>query len=247
MKPMKITQNVLAALSQAETDGRHLKLVGQLDRSMYLRVNEVLEAAGGKWNRKLKAHVFEGPAEDAIEAVILTGEIVRAQDFGMFETPADLADRVIELADINGTCEVLEPSAGRGALARPARQMGGYVQCYDLLPKNVEELFGQGFLDAKCLDFLTVEPSRDFDRVVMNPPFAKRADIHHIMHAWKFLKPYGRLVAIASASVMFRDDKIGESFRKHVEDVGGTIDPLPAGSFKESGTMVNTVLVTLTR
>ena len=31
----------------------------QLDRKTYLEVNKVLEALGGKWNKKHKAHIFE--------------------------------------------------------------------------------------------------------------------------------------------------------------------------------------------
>ena len=45
---MKIADDVLAVLSAAETNGNKLLLVGQLDRKMYVKANEVLEAAGGK-------------------------------------------------------------------------------------------------------------------------------------------------------------------------------------------------------
>jgi hypothetical protein len=79
----------------------------------------------------------------------------------------------------------------------------------------------------------------------MNPPFSKRADIKHVMHAFKFLKPGGRLVAIMSAGVSFRDDKLGTAFRSIVIGNGGTIEPNPEGSFKASGTSVSTVMVTM--
>jgi hypothetical protein len=59
----------------------------------------------------------------------------------------------------------------------------------------------------------------------------------------RFLKPDGRLVAIMSAGVSFRQDKRTTAFRKLVEERGGMIEPLPEDSFKESGTSVNTVLV----
>lgn len=44
---MKIEDNVLAILSTAETEGNALRLTAQLDRNMYVKVNKVLEAAGG--------------------------------------------------------------------------------------------------------------------------------------------------------------------------------------------------------
>lgn len=56
---MRVDDEVLAVLSRAETNGFELKLTGQLDRKLYERTNKVLEAAGGKWSRKAKAHIFE--------------------------------------------------------------------------------------------------------------------------------------------------------------------------------------------
>lgn len=59
---MKVCDDVLAVLSRAETNGQALLLQGQLDRKMYERTNKILEAAGGKWNKKAKAHLFDGDA-----------------------------------------------------------------------------------------------------------------------------------------------------------------------------------------
>lgn len=61
----------------------------------------------------------------------------------------------------------------------------------------------------------------------------------------KFLRPRGRLVAIMAAGVLFRQTKAFVAFRAMVENNGGTIERLPEGAFKESGTMVNTVIVTM--
>lgn len=71
---MKITNDVLDVLKAASTNGNALAINGQLDRSLYARTNKVLEACGGQWNRKAKAHLFEGDAGDALEQVVLTGE-----------------------------------------------------------------------------------------------------------------------------------------------------------------------------
>lgn len=80
----------------------------------------------------------------------------------------------------------------------------------------------------------------------MNPPFdKKRSDIHHVVHALKFLKPGGRLVAIMPSGVAFRDDVLTRDFRGIVEQRGGSIENLPDASFKQSGTTVNTVLVVI--
>lgn len=64
---MKVQEPVLAVLSRCSTQGHILKLPEQLDRKMYEAVNTVLAAAGGKWNRAIKGHIFTTDAEDAME------------------------------------------------------------------------------------------------------------------------------------------------------------------------------------
>jgi hypothetical protein len=55
------------------------------------------------------------------------------------------------------------------------------------------------------------------------------------------------VLAIMSAGVEFRSDKKTKAFRALVAEHLGDIERLPAGSFKSSGTDVNTVLVTMQR
>ncbi len=55
---MKVDQQILQVLSVAHTQGNALTLYGQLDRKLYERTNKVLDAAGGRWNRKTKGHLF---------------------------------------------------------------------------------------------------------------------------------------------------------------------------------------------
>jgi 16S rRNA G1207 methylase RsmC len=77
----------------------------------------------------------------------------------------------------------------------------------------------------------------------MNPPFCKGQDIAHITHALKFLKNGGRLVAVASAGVTFRQDRRYVEFRNLIASLGGTIEMLPDGAFKSSGTDVSTCII----
>lgn len=244
---MKITDDVLAVLKAASTDDNALKLNGQLERGLYQRTNKVLEAAGGKWNRKAGAHVFTGDAGDALDQLVTTGEYRDSkQALQQFYTPAELADELVHIAAIRPGMTVLEPSAGPGALAHAARVAGASVTCIELDPKNAEALREADFATFER-DFLTVSSAQfdAFDRVLMNPPFARRADIHHVRHATKFVKPGGRLVAIMSAGVEFRTDALAVAFRETVAAHRGAIRKLEAGAFRESGTMVNTVVVEL--
>lgn len=238
-----IDEKTLAILSRVTVDGNNIFLTcGQLDRKQYTAVNEVLENMGGKWNKKAKAHVYDTDPTDALEQILLSGEIVPPKKYGYFPTPPELAQRVVELAGVQIDHNVLEPSAGQGGIADHLR--GCFVRCVELLPDNVAALKAKGYEMIHEGDFLAVAPVPEYDRVVMNPPFEKQADIDHVLHAWRFLKPGGRLVSIMAASVAFRENRKTTEFRDFL-DLNGIMYHNEAGAFKASGTMVNTVTVVL--
>lgn len=249
---MKISNEVLNIIDASRLDGPALHLPSQLDRKTYVAVAKVIEAAGGKWNRRSAAHMFVGSAADAVDQLIATGGVTTKQEMQQFWTPQAVAARVIQTAKIHPDHKVYEPSAGNGALLRallPFRpSLRVFANEIDLALKKalVTEFyhwFGAG--GCGCTDFLTIAPNPVFDRIVMNPPFAFQADIHHVRHALRFLKPRGRLVAIMSAGAMFRDNRLTTMFREEIAARGGRFEALPEASFKESGTMVNTCLLTV--
>lgn len=244
---MKIEDDVLAVLSRAEAAGNTVTLTGQLDRKLYERTNKALEAAGGKWNRKAKAHLFEADATERIEQMLATGSIeVPKDEFNFFPSPPAVVARLLALADIRPGMRVLEPSAGKGAIAYACADAGAKVDCYELMEANFVALAGDARLGpVRHMDFLAQAPEVSYDRVVMNPPFIRQLDIKHVLHALKFLKPGGLLVSVMASSVTFRDNRLTQEFRDLVRARGGDIEALPDGSFKASGTNVNTVIVTI--
>jgi predicted RNA methylase len=241
---MKINNKTLGLLSTATIDDTLVVLnCGQLDRKEYLEVNKVLESMGGKWDRKLKGHIFGENPSGKLEAIILTGEYDKPSDYGYFPTPMDLADKMITLAELTPDMVVLEPSAGQGAIAERAARVVGYdnVHCFELLEDNCIALHKYGFRNVECCDFLSVETKPLYDRVIMNPPFSKQQDIDHVTHALKCLKPGGRLVSIMASGITFRQNKKTTNF---LDLIGGSeIISNPPESFKLSGTLVNTVTV----
>jgi predicted RNA methylase len=245
-----ISADVMTVLASATADGNALRMTERLDRASYLAVNEVLAAAGGSWNRKARAHLFPGDAAEVLASLLDGGTITRPADEGYFPTPAPIVAFMIDLAGLEPGMEVLEPSAGDGAIARPVAERGCVVDCIELNPGRAEALRAAGFArNVSAGNFLGVPQlspeHRAYDRVLMNPPFAGKADIAHVQHALGFLRPGGLLVAVMSAGVAFRDDRATAGFREMVTTSGGTIKPLPEGTFKEAGTGVRTVLVTL--
>lgn len=238
----KIDDSVLAVLSAGRCDGlRYFLPVAQLDRKMYESVDKVLGALGGKWNRSAKAHVFAADCTDRIESAIETGEFARPADMGWFPTPPALADRIVSMANVLPGMKVLEPSAGNGALVSEILRRGADAYCVEIDSGRAQALLALQPWVIQIGDFLTHVPPQRFDRVVMNPPFAKRADIHHVLHARRFLSPDGLLVSIMSAGVAFRQDRLTTEFRAKC----ASIEPLPDGSFVASGTGVRTVVVTM--
>lgn len=243
---MRITADVLAELDRAKIGGNQVRLSEQIARPLYIKVDKVLKAAGGKWVRKAGAHVFENDPTDLLEQVMLTGEIRLAkQELGQFYTPKALASLAADKLDIKPGMTVLEPSAGRGALADAAMEAGaGEVRCVEIDVANGPYLAKYNTDFADFLRWGTPKP--EFYRILMNPPFAKQADAVHFMRALEWLKPGGRIVAIMSAAVTFRNTQLYSEIRRLVNE-SGLISQVAPGSFKESGTNVNAVVVTYVR
>lgn len=247
---MELTEDITSVLASAVPDGALLRLQGQLDRKLYQRVDAALSAAGGKWSKGRKAHVFPGPAEDAVRALLGQASVVtgreRKQATQFFETPPGVVARLLRAADVSPGQFVLEPSAGRGAIASAVAARGAVVDCIEIDPEYAEDIRAAGYARKLTVaDFLTAPPDPSYDRVVMNPPFAKGADVRHVTHALRFVRAGGCLAAVMPGSVPDCRDKAAVAFRAQVEAASGWFAAVPAGSFKVSGTDVRTVIVVI--
>jgi predicted RNA methylase len=247
-EPEPIKDAVLESLKTADISGKTLQLTTQLERNDYLKVDKIIEALGGKWNKKASAHVF--PMEDAEEKIsnfILTGKLDKPEKFGFFPTPAPLAKRLIEMSGLPKDLRdirILESSAGIGNLAEPCAQIVGLnnVMCFELQERNCKVLREKGFQVRQC-DFLSEHPLPVYDYTIINPPFERQQDIDHVIHSYKFLKPGGTLAAIMSGSVSFRTNKKSVEFREFLSSLGAELVENEPDAFKSSGTMVRTNMV----
>lgn len=237
----------------------------QLERNLYLEVNKVLETFGGKWNKKLKAHVFSENPEDLINDALLTGDYTRLDKNGFFPTPIPLAHEIVQMFSSlpYESFDVLEPSCGDGNLSfaihdySHPRRIVLVEPNSDLLAKAMERhakvnrkaaintniVAVHSTFEDYFADYINSERTRLFERVIMNPPFERGQDASHITMAIDLLAPNGELVAICSAGLLFRQDKKYSALRDFLAENGGIITQLPEGTFKESGTNVNTVLI----
>lgn len=245
---MKVSTDVLQVLGNATILDNTLKLNGQLNRALYTKVNKVLEAAGGKWNRKTQLHLFNVDVFELIDNILNTGDITVPKDYGFFQTKHEIVLDMIDEADLFDGCSICEPSAGHGNIAVPLKNLGYDVHCIELLEDNVKVLRDKG-LAVNHGDFMEISDDMivgriSFDRILMNPPFSKKQDIKHVTRAFRLLNSSGVLVAIMSAGTKFRNDAMTTEFRQLVEK-HGFIKDLPENSFKEAGTAVNTIMVVL--
>lgn len=233
---MKLDNEVINVIANSVVEGNKLFLPNvQLDRKLYVKVDKALKAIGGKWNRSSKAHLFDKDIEEAIEQLLQTGEVIDVKkEFQFFETPESLALEMVQIANIQENETVLEPSAGKG---RISQHING-CDVIELNPDNRKYLISKGFNYIHD-DFMTFD--KQYDVIVANPPFSKQQDIDHITRMIELANRC--VVSIASASVLFRDNKKTVAFRDLIESLGGTITELPKETFKESGTMVNVCLV----
>lgn len=204
-----------------------------------MRLNKALEVLGGKWNRSARGHIFPGDPSEKIDEALHAGEVVDIKKtFEFFETPPEVANLLVAHLNPQSKDLVLQPSAGHGAIADVVTAMFSDCKLHliEIEPANRQILREKGYkLIGK--DFLKYRKKKPiYDRIVMNPPFSRQQDIDHVLHAWKLLKPGGRLVAVMSAGTEFRQNKKALQFQELMKSHAGHIEMLPAGSFKESGT-----------
>jgi predicted RNA methylase len=256
---VRIPPEVLAVLKKAViVDDSKIHLAERIDRKIYDKTKKVLDLLGCKWNRSTGMHCFEGgQAGDLLEEAIANEAVADfKKTLQFFETPEDIARRMADIATLRPTEQVLEPSAGLGAIARVAREIVGLenVVCYEADPQRRLALIQAGFsvrghaeAGNDLCDFLSVNPERivDIDVVLMNPPFARGQDIAHVLHAFSFLRPGGRLVAITSPGWTFRQERKYQEFREFVDQHMFHQEALPAGTFKASGTSASAILLGL--
>lgn len=220
---------------------------GQLERALYVKVNKVLEALGGKWNRKVKGHVFKDDPRPEFEVALDDGVVLVAKD-GYFPTPPEVVERMVALlGDHFGP--YLEPSAGTGELLEAAIPLLGVKKedfdTVELNEKRQDALRTKGY---KVVGDDTLKHEGQYGTILMNPPFEDRQDAQHVIYAFEnLLAPGGTLVSVISAGVIHGSDRHARKLRTLVDKHRGIFERLPDNSFKTSGTGVNSYLVKLTK
>lgn len=241
-------------LQQCVVDGNTVKLPPtQLDRKLYMEVAKALELIGGKWKGgKIAAFVFPNDPTELLEQISNGENRNLKKEFQFFATSDDIADYMVELADINENDIICEPSAGQGAIVNAINRAlpNKKVYCYELMDVNqtiLKKIPTVIFVKDDFITNDTQETAQSYDKIIANPPFSKNQDIDHIRRMWARLNVGGRIVTIASKHWQISNNKKETEFRYWLEDVGAIIEPIEAGTFKESGTMVGTNILVINK
>jgi len=256
---MKLTQEVIEVLNKVSVTLKDKTFLlylppGQLDRKLYTQVNAVLEELGGKWKGgKVKAHIFDKDPRGKLTDACGNGSIVTAKDEDFYPTPREVATTLVQKAvgylDISKPWSFLEPSAGTGDIAYIVPYMG--CESFILVEMNkdraqyLRERFN-GFDKIAVFEanFLKCDPliKKEFDIIIMNPPFSNNQAPKHILHAWSMLKSGGVLGAIIPPTCETREQKVYLELQEKVMVHKKWSQELPEGTFKEAGTTIKTVM-----
>ena len=248
-----IPDDVADVLRNSTVSGDRLTLPHQLDRDLYLRTNKILTAIGGKWHKGAKAHIFARQVADVLVDALGSGKVANEKNIRQaFYTPPEIAAQMVKESRLSvfDSPRILEPSCGHGNLLAAINRLRlshVVVHAYEIDPEAAR--VSQSVFPEVCVyqkDFLTVpSASLYYDVILMNPPFTKGQYLSHLEHALTFLaERNGVLVAIMPSSLLSGSkkdqammDMLNDNFTEVVTRV------LPKGTFKESGTMVETCML----
>jgi predicted RNA methylase len=166
---------------------------------------------------------------------ILYQKVKETPPYSWFPSSPQLIKIMLEELQITPGLYGLEPTAGDGVLAEAMVQAGAIVDVIeiDLLLRQI--LFQKGF-NLVGSDFLTSQPQRQYNRILMNPPFStykvRGIDLDMIQRAYHlFLASSGRLVSIVSNSMNIKNDERSQTFRGFLKQTKANVIKLPLEIF----------------
>ena len=238
-KPLRMKEHVIKSdllsfevLSELNDFSRETESCFYFRNELSVESKEVLKYIGGE-SFKNYWWEFNYPVMDALYEIIRSGQLPEKISHQFFQTPEALAQHVVDLACIEDDNDVLEPSAGLGAIAQhlPCDN----TTCVEISRVHCKVLESKGYKTVHK-DFIQWDCDKRFDRIIMNPPYAQGRALEHLTKAHSLLKQDGKLTAILPASM--KDKNFFDDWKHEWSDV-------LTNEFKESGTGVNVAILSL--
>lgn len=236
-------------LSRVIQQDSEYQLVGapQLKRKDYEQFMQVVSALKGVWYKQ--RHRFAYDPSLKLAEVLEEGKVPQSNPLAFFPTSKDVCESIVIVGDLDDyfpdDLTMLEPSAGDGAIASYFRDHFGHtglmIDCVELDESNRELLEQQGF-SLVGRNFLEDEINKQYDLIVMNPPFKGSEYLKHIKKAYDLLNVGGQLLSVVPSSILFVSSALADEVRSLV-GATGCYKPLEKGSFSHLGTDVDTAVI----
>lgn len=167
-----------------------------------------------------------------------------SKDLQYYPTPKNVVSIIMKDITIKKGDRILEPSCGCGRILDAVAAEGAHGFGVEVDPARANIARSKGH-SVHTENFLEMVPEPVFDRVIMNPPFYGTHYAKHVKHAMKFLKPGGILTTILPITARYDHKELDDLIANHSRKWSEPWRDLPVGSFKESGTNINTTILTL--
>lgn len=230
----------------------------------YDRLRWVMESYGGRWSERCKGfkfNEFDDEKFKSIKADLSVGFInlseekrTRERD-AFFPTPVKVVDKMIETANLKPDSIMLESSAGTGRILDEAKKVINSVDNFVVIEMSGErqrilrdkgyKVDFNGTFEDSLKDSETLKKIKNCDKVVINPPFKNDSDVKHLLISYMFCADNADVVSILQENSLYYDRQIHRVFKEFLSLIGKDayeVVSLPAGSFKDELTTVDTVI-----
>ena len=146
-----------------------------------------------------------------------------------YPTPEELVNKMLDGVNLNYVKTVLEPSAGKGDIVQGLKSHAKYqnldIDCVEINKDLRNCLKGAGYRVVGD-DFLTYTTMKQYDLIVMNPPFSN-GDAH-LLKALKMQQRYGgAVVALVNAETIRNPyTNLRKELVQMIENADGTVEYL---------------------
>lgn len=166
---------------------------------------------------------------------ILYQKVKETPPYSWFPSSPQLIEIMLKEAQITPGLYGLEPTAGDGILAEAMVQAGAIVDVIEIDFLLRQILFQKGF-NLVGSDFLITQPQRQYNRILMNPPFStnkvRGIDLAMIQRAYHlFLASSGCLLSVVSNSMNIKNDERAQTFRGFLKQTKANVIKLPLEIF----------------
>jgi predicted RNA methylase len=163
-------------------------------------------------------------------------------DNQFYPTPPALAEKAWKLFTNRNYQSLLEPSAGRGDLIDHRKgRLPYHVDCIESDADNIAILKEKGYRVIDT-DFLTFDTRKNYDRVLLNPPFNR--GVTHTLKAWEIVKN-GQIVSIVNAETVKNPYSKDRQFLVSLIEECGSVEFIEEAFLSPDAQRITTVEIAL--